>query len=364
MTIKPKQLPLLLSLMGTVFLLAGCKEEKKADVWQEIRQVKLFTVPSISQTNTIVLPGEVHANIDTPLAFRVAGKVIQKKVVLGQTVKKGQLLAELDASDYLAGYQAASAQVSAANAERQQNSKDLARYKSLLDKGFISPAEYERRKTLLATSNAQLDQTIANAKTSQNQTSYTQLRAEQDGVISDWQLEVGQVISAGQVIGKLATTQETALWVNVPETRLQDFQSAKTYDVKINALGNARSAATLTELSPQADATTRTFAAKLKLPASLKAVAGMSGDVSVALSNSTSALQIPLTAVFNNGASGNGVWVYQPKKGNVHFVKVKVGKIEQDQIVIESGLQTGQQIIAAGANLIHEGQSVKPAEGI
>ncbi|WP_018151547.1 efflux RND transporter periplasmic adaptor subunit [Leeia oryzae] len=347
----------------TVLGLAACTKETPQAAWQDIRQVKLMAVQTAPAENLLVLPGEVHAATETPLAFRVSGKVSEKSVRLGDAVKAGQLIARLDASDYQAGSSAANAQVTAAAAERSQNGKDLVRYKALLDKGFISPAEFERRKTLLDTSNAQLDQTMANARTSQNQAGYTSLKAEYDGVISQLNLEPGQVVAAGQVIGKLSATGAKTLWISIPENRLADVKTAPGLTIKINALGNTAWAGVLSEVSPEADSTTRTFTAKVRLPDAAPAEAGMTGEVRIQARQPGSLPVIPLTALFNGG-NGQGVWTYNTQTRQVHFVSIKTAGVNKDMVQVQSGLQNGQLIVVAGANLLHEGQKVRPAEDI
>ncbi|WP_374335353.1 efflux RND transporter periplasmic adaptor subunit [Leeia sp.] len=361
-THMPSRLPRYLPILALPLLLAACNKPAEAP-YEDIRQVKLMTVSTTAAADPQQLAGEVRPRHEVRLSFRVAGKVTARLVNVGDTVKNGQVLARLDATDYQLGSAAARAQQDAASVERQQNDRDLARFRQLRDQGFISQAEFERRKAALDSSNARLKQTEAQAQSSGNQARYTELRAEQDGVISQLDLEAGQVVAAGQVIGKLSAGQELELVVAVPESQRQQLASSNGLTVSLWANPGKAYLARLRELSPEADAVTRTFTARVTIvDADSQVHAGMSGQLRLPQTAATG-VALPISALYSQG-NRSGVWVYDSKSGKVHLQAVRHGALQGNLVRIQQGIQPGQQVVAAGANLLREGQKVRPVEGL
>ncbi len=163
---------LLLS-MAALASLAACSRQESPP--EPIRAVKLQTVGASPLQAQSAFAGDIRARTEAQLGFRVAGKVLSRNVELGQAIKPGQLLAQLDGADYALAAQGAQAQVQAATTQRDLEAANYRRFKELRDKNFISAAEMERHAAALKSAQAQLDQAKANAASQSNQTAYTRL---------------------------------------------------------------------------------------------------------------------------------------------------------------------------------------------
>ncbi len=353
----------LLPLLATTVLLSACSKPHEP-VYEDIRQVKLLTVGTGTSDSSRILTGDVRARHETPLAFRVAGKVSARLVDVGAEVKAGQVLARLDAADYQLGVNAARAQQQAVETERAQNARDLARFTQLRDQGFISNTEYERRRAQLDTSNARLGQAEAEAAQSRNQVSYTELRADADGVVTQFTLEVGQVVGAGQPVGWLSQRGEPEVSVTVPESSVDAIRKAAGFSVSLWAVPGKTYKGELRELAPQGDVQTRTFNARIRILEADPAVRpGMTAQVAVAEAGGQPVLRLPIAALLDK-QSQPVVWTLDRQHMTVHRAPVKIGRLLGDEVEVTAGLQSGQQVVAAGAHLLHEGQKVRPAEGL
>ena len=187
---KPSGLALVL-LMSVVFLTA-CGKQEPAEA--PVRSVKVLTVGQSDMEMEFEFSGEVRARVETALGFRVNGKLLQRPAEIGQRVKAGQLLAELDPMDYKLAAVASSAQLASAQTNRDLAAADLKRYQGLFDQGFISSAELERRESAYKAAQAQWQQAQAQNSVQGNQSSYTRLLADGAGVVTSVDANVGQVV--------------------------------------------------------------------------------------------------------------------------------------------------------------------------
>ena len=336
--------------------LTACKEEVKPV--EEIRPVR-YTIAGAAQQNHIrQFSGEVRARQESRLGFRVAGKVVEKRVSSGDSVKKGQVLAVLDASDYQLDSQAKQAQLAAAQANLAQQAADLKRYRELLAQNFISAAQVERQHTAVQSAQASVQQAQAALSASRNQAGYTSLVADSDGSVSDISIEPGQVVAAGQIVARVAAAGEREVLIQVPENAVGELRQASSFNVKLWA-GQQAIPATLRELSGDADPATRTYAARLKLsgqPDGLRL--GMTATVEASLPGQHSAaIKLPLSAILDEQGK-HYVWVINPKTTKVGRKAVSVGRPDSQGIDITAGLNGGEQVVTAGVHLLRDGQRV------
>src|SRR5881392_3337259 len=194
------RLPLAFALAG--LLLAGCSRHEAPP--EPIRSVKVMTVAVETFGSTHEFAGEVKPRIESRLGFRVAGKILRRQAEVGQRVKPGEVLAQLDARDYQLAADAAHAQVNAAQTNRDLAAADFKRYAALREQNFISGAELERRETTLKAAQAQLDQAKAQLAAQGNQTGYATLVADAPGVITAVEAEPGQVVNSGMTVVRVA----------------------------------------------------------------------------------------------------------------------------------------------------------------
>jgi multidrug efflux pump subunit AcrA (membrane-fusion protein) len=191
-----------------------------------VRVLKIGATPA---TRSFELAGEVRAQHEIRLAFRVGGKIVERLVDVGALVRAGQPIARLDANDLALAATSAKAQVASAEAERALAAADHGRYKELRDKNFISQAEYDRRANALSTTEARLDALRAQHRQATNLAGYAILSADTAGVITAIEAEAGQVVTAGQTVARLARQGDKEIAIAVPESQREFIERATDF---------------------------------------------------------------------------------------------------------------------------------------
>jgi RND family efflux transporter MFP subunit len=318
-------------------------------------------VGSTQAGSGIEFPAEIRARYETPLAFRVGGKVIERPAQVGTRVAKGRTLARLDTTDLAHALDAAKAQRATLESERSLAVRELERFKGLREKGFVSQAELDRRQSAAAAAQTQLDAAEARLKQSESQLAYATLVADADGVITSVEAEVGQVVAAGQTIVRLVRPGDREIAIAVPESLRSHVAHASAFTVVANALPGKTWTGRLRELSPAADPVTRTYAARIALDGGRDELAlGMSARVAVAGSGAKRSVTVPLAAVYARDDKPQ-VWLVD-QASTVRTRPVVTRGVEGDQIIVESGLADGDVVVVAGAQLLHAGQKVRVLE--
>ena len=252
-----KLFPTALTLVAATLLLSACS--KPVPSAEPIRAVKVLTVGVEGMRAGGEFAGEVRARVESRLGFRVGGKIVRRQVELGQRVKAGAILAQLDPQDYQLAAQAAKAQVTAALTNRDLAAADFKRYKELRDQNFISGAELERRDAALKAAQAQLDQAQAQGSAQGNQAAYTTLVADVSGVVTAVEAEPGQVVAAGTPVVRIAQDGPRDVVFAVPEDKVAQIKSGS--GVEVRAWGAQASVrGVVREVAASADPVTRTFA--------------------------------------------------------------------------------------------------------
>jgi multidrug efflux system membrane fusion protein len=268
------------------------------------------------------------------------------------------LIATLDASDYALAATAAQAQQTAASAEARLAQQDLQRFAALRAQNFISQAEFERRQTTAAAAQARARQAQADASRQGNQQAYTRLTAPHAGVVTALALEVGQVVAAGQSVAQLARTGEREVRIDVPENALAALRAARTLTIRLWATPGATYAGRLRELSPVADAASRTYRARVSLLQPDAAIQlGMTASVEVA-DHAAAALSVAQTALFRINGQPQ-VWVVDPRSQKVAARAVQLGALRGERAAIAAGLRAGEWVVTAGVHKILPGQAVR-----
>lgn len=341
-----------------VFLttLAACS--KKEAPQEPLRSVKLLTVAGTDLNITGDYSGEVRAQVESRLGFQVAGKLVQRPAEQGQRVTAGQLLALIDAKDYQLSAQAAAAQVVSAQSQRDLALADFKRFEVLKAQNFISGAELERREAALKAADAQLNQAKAQAQAQTNQAGYARLTASQSGVITGVDAEVGQVVSAGQPVVRLAHDGPRDAVFAVPEAMALTLKVGQKMKATLVSTGQPLQGK-VRELSASADPVTRTYSVKLALEASERLPLGSTVTVQALQLQGSQAgvIKLPTSALRQVGA-GTAVWVLDAASMTVRSQSVQVGVVDGNEVVITSGLQPGQQVVSAGVHVLSPGQKV------
>ena len=345
-----------LLVLATASLLAACS--RPAPPEEPVRSVKLLTVGVGALQSSLEYSGEVRARVESRLGFRVAGKIVKRQAELGQHVKAGQVLAQLDPKDYQLATDAARAQLASATTQRDLAAADLKRYQTLKDQNFISGAELERREATLKAAQATLDQARAQLSSQGNQAAYTTLVADVSGVVTGIDAEPGQVVAAGTPVVRIAQDGPRDVVFVVPEDKVA--QMAVGSEVAVRGWsGGATLAGAVREVAASADAATRTFQVKVAIDSAEAPALGATVYVTPkALSHAgIPAIKLPTSALRQEGQA-TAVWVYDPASSTVKSQPVQIATADGNEAVVAGGLAPGMQVVSTGVHVLTPGQKV------
>lgn len=342
------------------FALAACGEKAETDPRTEAPLVRAAVVEGeASQLRSYT--GTVAARVQSDLGFRLAGKVQERLVDAGQTVRRGQALMRIDATDLKLAALAQREAVVAARARAKQAVEDEARYHALRGTGAVSTAAYDQAKATADAARAQLAAAEAQADVAANTSRYAVLAADGDGVVMETLAEPGQVVGAGQTVVRIAHAGRREAIVQLPETVRPALGSVG--QATLFGREGAGVPARLRQLADSADRLTRTFEARYVLEGEL-ANAPLGTTVTVQLAEQASAppgaLQVPLAALFDAG-KGPGVWVIHGEPARVSWRPVTVRHLTDDRASVAGSIQAGERVVALGAHLLREGARVRVA---
>jgi len=348
----------------TVLFLAGSLAacSKPAPVPEPVRAVRTMTVGTETAGGVHEFAAEVKARTESRLGFRVGGKLVQRPVNLGDTVKAGQVLAQLDPQDLRLGQDAARAALSSAQANHDQTAADFKRFKELRDQGFISAAELERRETALKAARAQLDQARAQAGVQINQAAYATLLADAPGVITGVDAEPGAVVGPGTPVLRLAHEGPRDVVFAVPEDQVDGLRAlaATQGSLRVRLWGDSREwlPAKVREVAAAADPVTRTFLVKADIGRTAAARLGQTAVVQMDLPRTVGVAKLPLTAVTELQGK-TSVWLVDKTSMTVRPQAVQVAGAEGNTVLVSGGLTPGQVVVTAGVHVLTPGQKVK-----
>jgi len=338
-----------------VSALAACS--KKVEKVEEIRPVRAMVIAAGNADVVAEFPGEVRARVESRLGFRVGGKIVARKVDVGSVVRRGQVLMQLDPQDLQLAQRQADAAMKSALSNRDLASAELKRYQELRDKNFVSQATLDSKQTAYQSALSGYDQAVASLRNQSNQTGYAVLAADVDGVVTSVDAEAGQVVAAGTPVVSVAQAGDKDVVIGVPEDKVDALR--RSADVRVRLWANPKEmiVGKIREVSPIADAATRTYTFKVALPDSAKDVRlGMTAYVAFAGKTSGDMIRLPLTALYP--VSGKtSVWLVE--NGTVKTTPVQLGGQSGNDVLIAAGLTAGQTVVTAGVNLLKPGQKVR-----
>lgn len=331
--------------------LAACGKEEAPPSKIE-RPALTHVVGAQADDSGSVYSGEIRARHETQLGFRIGGKIVERLADAGAVVKAGQPLARLDSAD-------TALQAGAAEAQYQLAEADAKRYRELRAKGFVSQAALDAKEAALKSAAAQ-------AGLTRNQSAYTTLRADRNGVVAATLAEAGQVVSAGQPVLRVAYDGEREVAISIPESQLAGLKVGAPAEVTLWA-GEGEAAVyqgRLRELAPAADPVSRTYPARIALDRADERLAlGMTARVSLAGASTGSGQRsylVPLSAIFQQGDQ-SAVWVVAADR-SVALRNVKVAAYRDDGALVAEGLAAGERIVAAGVHKLSAGEKIRLAE--
>ncbi len=341
-----------------VSLLAACGSHEPAD--ETLRPVHIAIVRYDGARDASRYFGSVQARYEIEQAFRVGGKVTERRVDVGQTVREGDVLAVLDDVDYRLTEQATRQQLEAATARARQAESDARRLEALKVDGSVSESDEEHAQSNLRTSRAAAEAETRRLSLARNQVTYTVLRASSDGVVTSVQLEVGQVVAAGQPVIAIANEGEPEIVVDVPEAHLEAFKSAR-YRASLASAPDDLFEVSLRELSAQAAAQTRTYRARLNPTTPRTLPLGATATlIAERISSGPPVAAIPASAITQHQGKP-ALWAVRRTGaepiGTVELVRVTVHGYRSDEILV-SGPAAGALIVTAGVQKMAPGLRV------
>lgn len=333
--------PAVFAIGGVALSLSACSPKPAADPRTQAPLVQTATATPASASEQS-FTGVVSARVQSDIGFRVSGKVVERLVDVGRTVRRGQPLMRIDRTDFelnLAGLKAKADQATA----------DEARYRDLVAAGAVSASAYGQIKANAEAAQAQM-------RVAQNEAGYSVIVADADGVVVQTLAEPGQVVAAGQTVVKLAHAGPREATVNLPET----FRPALGSEASATVFGTAGDApARLRQLSDSADPITRTFEARYVLGGSA-AQAPLGATVSIRRSapGAVSGVTVPVGALADRG-QGSGVFVVDTATSTVRFQPVRIVSLGEGTAVVDGALASGVTVVSLGANLLRSGEKVR-----
>lgn len=345
-----------------VVSLGGCKSEP-ASAGPAPQPVRVMAVEFGKSETARSYTGTVKARIESDLGFRVPGKIAERLVDVGKVVRAGDVIAMLDATDYRLALETQQAELKAATSARDQAVAAEGRYRQLLDKGYVSTAALEQRTAAADEARQRVEKAVRAIATAQNQLEYTELKADRAGVIALIPVEAGQVVSAGQTVARLAKGGELEAVVSIPEQQLDEIW-AGTASVKLWSNDATTYRASLREVSPEADAGSRTYQARFSIPdPDQRVTLGMTATVIVSRPLEKPVAHVPLSAVMNDGR-GASVYTVDGDGARIRRAPVDVVSYGHDDVTVSGGLADGQRIVTLGTQMLDESQPIRIVEAV
>jgi len=361
--------------------LAACS--RKAPPEPPPRPVVAVAAKLTEQTPIASLPAQIEARYTTPLSFRVAGKIVDRSVRLGDAVKAGQVVARLDPADLSKNAASARAQLDAAQHQLDYATQTVNRDRAQARENLIAPAQLEQSENAYASALAQRNQATQQAALAGDQLSYGNLKADRDGVITAEQADTGQNVSAGQPVYQLAWTGDVDVIADVPEVALGAFRIGQTATVSLPAIPGKTWQARVREISPAADPMSRTYRAKLSLlspgnevklgmtanvafaqplPAGAAPVANASAPAAASGATASAAanahpITLPSTALFHDG-NQPAVWVVK-QDDTLALRRVTIVRYGERTVTVAGGIEPGERIVWQGVHTVTAGQKVR-----
>jgi RND family efflux transporter MFP subunit len=344
--------------LAVAAMLGACSADKPTA--EAVRPVRTAEIRYDAAREANRYAATVQSRYEVDQAFRVGGKVVQRKVDVGQTVREGDVLAVLDDTDYRLAEDAARQQWQAAVSQARQAESDRQRLQHLRGDGSVSDADDERARTGAQTAQAAAEAQTRQLELARNRVKYTVLRASRGGVVTAVRFQVGQVVPEGLPVVAIADPGVPEIVVDVPEDQVAVFTKAK-FTASLASAPEDRFDVVLRELSPQAAAQTRTYRARLK-PVNARALPlGATATLAAGhVAAGASVAVVPASAITQSNGQP-ALWVVkrsgQEPVGTVELQPVAVHGYRNDEVLV-SGPPAQAQVVTAGVQKMAPGLKV------
>lgn len=346
-----------LSAFALLALLAACKPVEEPEP-EPIRPVRVTTVERQEGGETVSLTGQVEAQEEVNLSFRVGGRMIERSVNVGDRVRAGQVVARLESETPRNALRSARAELTAARARLVEAQNNFERHRSLLDRGFITRAMFDQAEQAYRTARAQVDSVQAQANIAETQLGYADLIAASSGTVTARRAEPGEVVAPGQPIIQLAREGGRDAVFNVPARIIETAPADAEVVVTLSSDPKVRTTGRVREVSPQADPVTRTFKVRIGLndpPAAMRLGSTVTGSVQL---GAGPGIEIPASAL-TTANQHPAVWVLDPASNTVSLRNIEVLRYGLARVAVAEGLQPGDIVVTAGVQTLRPGQQVR-----
>ena len=352
-------------IFASIFMASGCgKEEKPEEI---IRSIKWTKVAETSTKQIRMISGTTKPVDQTALSFAVGGTVEEVKVKLGEEVKKGQVLAELDRQPFVLGVRDAEAELSKAEAIVVERRANYERYVALYESNNASKAELDEARASFDSAKSQVEAAMAKLGLARRDLRKTQLKAPFDGTISVKDIEPYVEVPVGRAVFGL-DGEESGYEVSaaVPDSLLINLSLGDEADVVFPTLNNRRVRGVITELGSRSR-TASTYPVTVQLQEQFDDFrSGMSVEVvfefipqSETGEPIVTGLAAPLAALVVGEEKTYSVFIYDEKSSTVKKTQVRTLALRENDIILEPGvLKAGDIIATAGVQFLTDGQKV------
>lgn len=346
----------LLVALGTA--LAACSEARTAADPEVVRPVKVVEIGKTDDTRLLDYSGAVRARWEANLGFRVAGKIVERAIDVGDRVKQGDLLARIDAADYALAVTTAEANLAAAEKQVETAGLTLKRAGQLQAKNVASQSALDEATLGHQQAVAARDAAASSLQQARNQVSYAELRADGSGIVTAVGADSGQVVAVGTPVVTVAVDGDKEIQIAVPETEILNFKPGMAVEVGFWNDDSLKLQGKVREIAGSADPRSRTFSVRVSLPDDARVLLGMTATVRAVIGTDRPLISIPLQAL----AEKDGrkiVWVADPESATVHARDVEVADFGPDGVRVAKGLNQHDLVVAAGTQFMEENLKVR-----
>lgn len=351
---------LLVPVLFALATVAGCSksDEKPPEIIRPV--LSMVIEPQTSQT--FGFAGSIEPQVSADLAFRLLGRVVSRDVKVGDIVNKGTTIAALDPTALELAVQAAKAELSNAEAQFANAAASEERQRQLLAAANTSQAVFDAAQQARQAAEAGVERAKAALSKSQEQLGYARLFSDFDGVVTATGAEVGQTVSPGQTIVTVARSDLREAVVDIPDQLTGDLAVGTPFEVILQSLPSIETQATLREIAPQADASTRSRRVRLTLTDPPQAFRLGSTVTATRVAKVAPTIELPLSALLEKNG-GDKVWIVDEQTSSVSTRDIKIASKGAASFTVAEGLEAGMRVVTAGVHSLAEGQKVKISQG-
>ncbi len=360
----PKSMPpqsarscaLFLAALVAVPFMAACNRAEEAKA-PEIRPVRALTVAKALAGDVVTLNGTVQAQTEINQAFRISGRLVERSVNIGDTIRAGQPIARLDSQNEETSLVAARAQLDAARARQAEAQSMYVRMRDLVAERAVSKAQFESAETSAQAAASAVQSATSQVTLAQTRVDDTRLTANVGGVVTAQGAEPGEVVGAGQMIIQVARDGGRDAVFDIPPRAKGNLSLNAPISVVLTADPKVAAGAVVREISPRADPVTGTFRIRAKLsnpPAEMRLGSTITGRLRLAAAE---VIEIPPSAVVRTDRQA-AVWVVDAKTGTVSSRPIEIRSSDPNRVEVASGLNPGDVVVTAGVQALRPGQKV------